>query len=199
VIARVGELEFRQGNFENAVRSVPEAFGAGGKQEEEYTAWNGLMESYYLLANYDSCDVYAKKILDQGNVKCQRAKIRLHCSGQECNGKGDYESAKDEFLTTLNSARDENGAEAQILLAEIFYLNKEYKQCYETLCRSIAILRPMRVGLENLTCCSPTISLAHGRRVPGQRNAEVADRQFSRTGCQRYRAAKAACYRSKRS
>jgi TolA-binding protein len=46
--------------------------------------------------------------------------------------KGDYETAKDEFLNTLNAARDEYGAEAKYLLAEIFYLNKEYAQCKET-------------------------------------------------------------------
>jgi TolA-binding protein len=46
--------------------------------------------------------------------------------------RGDYEGAKDEFLNTLNTARDEYGAEAKYLLAEIFFLNKDNKQCYET-------------------------------------------------------------------
>jgi TolA-binding protein len=47
--------------------------------------------------------------------------------------RGDYEVAKDEFLNTLNAARDEYGAEAKYLLAQIFYTQKEYKQAYETM------------------------------------------------------------------
>ncbi|HTE33167.1 MAG TPA: tetratricopeptide repeat protein, partial [Chryseolinea sp.] len=34
---------------------------------------------------------------------------------------------------TLNAARDEYGAEAKYLLAQIFHQQKDYKQCYETL------------------------------------------------------------------
>jgi len=48
-------------------------------------------------------------------------------------GKGDYETAKDELLTTINSAQDEYGAEAKYRLAEIFFITKDYKHCYETL------------------------------------------------------------------
>ena len=47
--------------------------------------------------------------------------------------RGDYELAKDEFLSTLNTARDEYGAEAKYLLGEIFFLEKNHRQCYETL------------------------------------------------------------------
>src|SRR6185295_20399859 len=43
------------------------------------------------------------------------------------------EGAKDEFLNTLNAAHDEFGAEAKYLLAQIFYQQKDYKACYETL------------------------------------------------------------------
>jgi TolA-binding protein len=53
--------------------------------------------------------------------------------GKASMGKGDFESAKDEFLNTINSAKDDYSAEAKYLLAEIFFKTKEYKQCYETL------------------------------------------------------------------
>jgi TolA-binding protein len=47
--------------------------------------------------------------------------------------RGDFETAKDEFLNTLNAARDEYGAEAKYLLAQIFFQQKDHKACYETL------------------------------------------------------------------
>ncbi len=132
-IARVGELEFKQGHYENAVPAFQKLSAQASNKKEESTAWNGLMESYYLLAKYDSSDVFAKKILEQGSVNASSQNKAALFMGKNAMGRGDYETAKDEFLTTLNSARDENGAEAKYLLGEIFYLNKEYKQCYETL------------------------------------------------------------------
>ncbi|MBY0433381.1 MAG: hypothetical protein K2U26_04645, partial [Cyclobacteriaceae bacterium] len=102
-------------------------------KKEQYTAWNGLIESYYLLAQYDSVDVYAKKILEQGNINASAQNKASLYMGKAAMGRGDYESAKDAFLTALNTARDEYGAESKYLLAEIFYLTSEYKQCYETL------------------------------------------------------------------
>ncbi len=133
VVARVGELEFRQGHYESAVNAFSRLSSNAANKKEEYTAWNGLMESYYLLAKYDSSDVFAKKILEQGSVNANAQNKASLFMGKNAMGRGDYDTAKDEFLTTLNAARDENGAEAKYLLGEIFYLNKEHKQCYETL------------------------------------------------------------------
>jgi TolA-binding protein len=91
------------------------------------------MESYYLLAQYDSADVYARKLLNQSNVNVgSQNKASLYL-GKSAMAKGDYETAKDEFINTINAAHDEYGAEAKYLLGEIFYLTKEHKQCYETL------------------------------------------------------------------
>ena len=91
------------------------------------------MESYYLLAQYDSADVYARKTLEQGSINANAQNKAALYLGKDAMAKGDYETAKDEFLTTLNTARDEYGAEAKFHLAEIFYLSKDFKQCKETL------------------------------------------------------------------
>src|SRR6185312_15784026 len=54
-------------------------------------------------------------------------------SGKAALEKQDYEKATDFFLNTLNSAKDENGAEAQYLIAEIQYKQQNYKQSLQTL------------------------------------------------------------------
>ncbi len=133
VISRIAELEFRQGHYENAVRAFQKLGVVAGNKKEENIAWNGLMESYYLLANYDSADIFARKLLEQGNVNIGSQNKASLFLGKSSMARGDYETAKDEFLSTLNTARDEYGAEAKYLLAEIFYLNREFKQCEETL------------------------------------------------------------------
>jgi TolA-binding protein len=53
--------------------------------------------------------------------------------GKTAFARGDYETAQDEFLNTLNAAQDEYGAEAKYMLAQILNIKKEYKQSYETL------------------------------------------------------------------
>ena len=133
VMARVAELEFKQDRYENAVIAFQKLTRLATNKKEQHTAWNGLMESYYLLAQYDSTDVYAKKILEQGSINASAQNKASLYLGKSAMARGDYETAKDEFLTTLNMAHDEYGAEAKYLLGEIFYLMKEYKQCSETL------------------------------------------------------------------
>ncbi len=133
VIGRVAELEFKLGKYDNSVQTFRRLSIIAANKKDQATAWNGLMESYYLLAQYDSADVYARKILEQGNVNISAQNKAALYLGKTAKARGDYETAKDEFLTALNTARDEYGAEAKYLLGEIFYLTKDYKQCAETL------------------------------------------------------------------
>ena len=133
VIARVAELQFRQQQYDAAIGSFKQLIGLSINKKDEYTALNGLMESYYLLALYDSADTYAQKIQMQGNIHASaQSKASLYL-GKSAKARGDYQTAKDEFLSTLNTAQDEYGAEAKYLLAEIFFLAGEHKQCHETL------------------------------------------------------------------
>lgn len=132
-VGRLAEIEFKQGKYEQAVKSFHRLENLATSKKELYTAWSGLMESFYLLAQYDSVNTYANLILEKGNVNAGAQNKASLFIGKAAMSRGDYDTAKDEFLNTLNSARDEYGAEAKYRLGEIFYLTKEYKQCYETL------------------------------------------------------------------
>ncbi|MFZ6012264.1 MAG: tetratricopeptide repeat protein [Bacteroidota bacterium] len=133
VAGRVAEIQFRQGKYENAVTSFHRLERLASNKKEQYIAWSGLMESFYLLAQYDSADAFAKTILEHGAVNASAQNKASLYLGKSAFARGDYETAKDEFLNTLNAAQDEYGAEAKYMLAQIFYLKKEYKQAYETL------------------------------------------------------------------
>jgi TolA-binding protein len=91
------------------------------------------MESFYLTQQYDSADVYARIILERGNVNAGAENKASLYLGKTAMARGELETAKDEFLNTLNAARDEYGAEAKYLLADILHQQKEYKQSNETL------------------------------------------------------------------
>ncbi|MEQ8423258.1 MAG: tetratricopeptide repeat protein, partial [Cyclobacteriaceae bacterium] len=133
VTARIAELQYKLGNFDKAIPVFQQLSKEASTKKDQYNAWSGLMEAYYMLAKYDSVDAYARMILEKGNVSAGAQNKASLFLGKSAMARGDYETAKDEFLNTLNSAQDEYGAEAKYLLGEIFYLSKEYKQCYETL------------------------------------------------------------------
>ncbi len=133
VTARIAELQFKLGNYDKAIPVFQELARVAASKKDQYNAWSGLMETYFMLARYDSVDRYARLILEKGNVSAGAQNKASLYLGKSAMAKGDYESAKDEFLNTLNTAQDEYGAEAKYLLGEIFYLTRENKQCYETL------------------------------------------------------------------
>jgi len=133
VVARISELEFKDGKYENAIPAFMRLASMSTSKKDLYTAWSGLMESHYLLAQYDSADKYANLIIEKGNINAGAVNKASLYLGKTAMSRGDYETAKDEFLNTLNTAQDEYGAEAKYLMGEIFYLNKQYKECYETL------------------------------------------------------------------
>lgn len=133
VVGRLAELEFNQGNYTKSLANFQQLVKVASNKKEQYTAWSGLMESHYLLAQYDSTEKYARIILEKGNINAGAQNKASLFLGKAAMAKGDYELAQDEFLSTLNSAQDEYGAEAKYLLGEIQYLTKQHKQCYETL------------------------------------------------------------------
>lgn len=132
-VARVAEIEFKQGNYKDAVTAYHAVERLAANKKDQYNAWSGLMESFYLLEAYDSADAYARIILERGNVSAGAQNKASLYLGKTAMARGDFETAKDEFLNTLNAARDEYGAEAKYSLAQIFHQQKSYKQCYETL------------------------------------------------------------------
>lgn len=130
---RVAEIHFREGRYHQAVMAYRKLERYAATRREQYTAWSGLMESFYLLAQYDSVTAYARQIIERGNIHAGAVNKAALYLGKAAMARGDFDTAKDEFLTALNTARDEYGAEAKYRLAEIFFQTKQHRQCYETL------------------------------------------------------------------
>ncbi len=133
VIGRIAELEFKFAHYDKAIPYYHQLARLATNKKDQYAAWSGLMESHYLLAQYDSATQYAHIILEKGNINAGAQNKASLYLGKAAMAKGDYDLAQDEFLNTLNTAQDEYGAEAKYLLGEIQFLTKQNKQCYETL------------------------------------------------------------------
>lgn len=133
VANRIADIEYTAGRFENALYFYDQLLKLAGNKKEEYYAWAGMMESHFAIGNYDSVKYYANVILERGKVNIASQNKASLFLGKAAYARGDFELAKDEFLNTLNTARDEHGAEAQYLLGELFYQQKEYTKSIEAL------------------------------------------------------------------
>jgi TolA-binding protein len=130
---RIADCYIKQSDYANAIPAYHYSTQFAGSKRDWYVAYSGLMESFFQLSQYDSAGKYAQYILDRANINTaaeNRASLYL---GKVALSKGNFDQAEDELLNTLNAARDESGAEANYLLATVFYLKKNYKQCNETL------------------------------------------------------------------
>lgn len=132
-VARVAELEFKVQHYENAVTAYKRLAQIAANKKDSYTAMNGLMESYYMLAVYDSSDNYARQVQQLGSIGVNASSKASLFLGKSAKARGDYQTAEDEFIATFNAAQDEYGAEAKYLLAEIFFLRGDHAMCRQTL------------------------------------------------------------------
>lgn len=133
VAARLADVAFKLGRYEEAVPHYHYFERFAVTKKDLYAALSGIMESFYLLGQYDSSDHYARQIIERAAINAGAENKASLYLGKSAMAKGDYDAAEDEFLNTLNAARDEFGAEAKYLLGTIFYMRKDYKQSIETL------------------------------------------------------------------
>jgi tetratricopeptide (TPR) repeat protein len=133
VEGRIADIHFRAGKYDNAVSRYHKLERVATSKKDQFNAWLGLMESFYLLGQHDSAAYYARMVIDHGAVNASDHNKASLYLGKAAYARGDYETAKDEFINTVNSAQDEYGAEAKYLIAMILYNQKQFKQSYETL------------------------------------------------------------------
>lgn len=131
VIARIAQLENQSGSFEKAIQYYQQLYSIANTNKEQSNSWLGMMECYFEIGKYDSSTHYAEKLIVMGNISAKNQNKASLYLGKSAFSKGNYQTAQDEFLNTINTAKDEHGAEAQYMLSEIFYLQKEYNKSIE--------------------------------------------------------------------
>lgn len=135
---RIAELEQARGNYEQAVTHFKKLEQLARNKREQFEAWSGLMTSYFELGKknkgaLDQVEKYADLILEKGNVSASAENMAMLYKGKVSFERGNYEQAVDDFLKTLNSAKDVYGAEAQYLMAKAQYEQDKHAESIETL------------------------------------------------------------------
>jgi TolA-binding protein len=130
-LARVAELSIAENKPAEAVIYYKQLLGVAKNKKEQFVAMAGLMDAFYLQQEYDSTSVYANSILDREGIPPDIENKAALYKGKLEMAKGNFEAATDQFVTTLNGAKDVNGAEAQYLLAEILHKQGKYRESLE--------------------------------------------------------------------
>ena len=133
VFERIGELELKAGQFREAAAFYTKLEKLARNKRQQSDAWAGLLEAYLRLAEYDSMRTYANTIIEKGSVSPEALNKAHLYLGKASYAQGDFNSAIDEFIATLNVAKDQYGAEAQYMIGLIFYQQKQYQQSLNTL------------------------------------------------------------------
>ncbi|MEM9671158.1 MAG: tetratricopeptide repeat protein [Bacteroidota bacterium] len=138
IMQRIAELEQSQANYANAVTYFQRLAQSARTTKQRYNAWQGLMTSYYELARenpllLDSVDYYAQQILEKANVSTNAANQASLFRGRAAYEQGNLGQAEQVLAELAQSAPDENGAEAQYLLAKIKYDRGNYQESIDAL------------------------------------------------------------------
>lgn len=132
-VQRIAEIEFERANYNKAITYFEKLAKIARNKRQSYNAWSGLMRSHFYRENYPSVKEYANLILEKGNVSADATNKATLYIGKAEYAMGNFDMAMDQFMNTLNAAKDENGAEAQFLVGKILYEQQSYKRSIETL------------------------------------------------------------------
>ena len=89
------------------------------------------MEAYYQTTKTDSTLYFAREVANTGDVVLgAKSKATLY-SGKIYLSRNDYPKATEMFNQTIAISKDDFGAEAQYLIAQILYNQKKYKESSE--------------------------------------------------------------------
>lgn len=133
VFQRIGELQLKAGDFGEAANFYRKLESIAVSKRQENDAWTGLLEAYFRLADYAKMRVYANNIITKGNISQDQVNKAQLYLGKASYQEGNYGAAVDDLLSTINTSKNQYGAEAQFLLGRIFYQQGKYQESLTTL------------------------------------------------------------------
>ena len=133
VIQRIAELEFASGNFEKSMEYFTQLERIASSKKEQLSAWSGLMKSNFNVGNYNESIKYARQIIEKGQVALNAKNEALLLIGKSFLALDEKSEARDYLEQTVESAKDENGAEALYLIAELLYENELHQESIDKL------------------------------------------------------------------
>ncbi len=126
-IFKLAEISYATANYPEAMKYYKQLQSIAASKKEVANAYQGLMLSHFQMTQYDSSFAYAQTIVSSGYATTSGQNKALLYQAKSVLAKGDTAKTIDYLIVTMNEAKDENGAEAQFIVASIFNSQKKYK------------------------------------------------------------------------
>ena len=130
---RLAQINLNQKNYNRSLNYFKKLEKNSKNNRERIDSYIGSLTNYYYLKNYDSVHFYSSQINSFDKISFNnRNKINL-LSAKSFLDSGDITKGIDKLLSTINLVNDESAAEANYLLAKVFYSQSQKNQALETL------------------------------------------------------------------
>ena len=130
---RLAQIYLNQKNYNRSLNYFKKLEKNSKNNRERIDSYIGSLTNYYYLKNYDSVHFYSSQINSFDKISFNnRNKINL-LSAKSFLDSGDITKGIDKLLATINLVNDESAAEANYLLAKVFYSQSQKNQALETL------------------------------------------------------------------
>ena len=133
ILLRIGALAYEQKDFAQALTYYRKLKDCAQSKKESYHALAGMMKASHALQHYQAVQQYASQIIEEGNLTVNATSEATLFLGKAAMQQGRHEDAQAYFMRLVQSTQDSHAAEAQYLLAQLYYESKEYQQSLETL------------------------------------------------------------------
>jgi tetratricopeptide (TPR) repeat protein len=132
-LQRMGDYYMSKQEYAKAQRMWQELLQAAMNQRERSKALQGLMEAHYATQSYDSTLYYSDEILKKEMANTLAYNTALLYKAKALIGKQQFEEANQLLKRIATENSDVFGAEAQYLIGELLYKQKQYKASLEAL------------------------------------------------------------------
>ena len=132
-VNRLAQLYFKENNYEESLKYYKDLELISKNNREKIDSYVGSLTNYYFLKKFDSVQYYSQQINNFDKISFNnRNKINL-LSAKSYLESGNTSTGIDKLLTTINLVKDESAAEANYLLAKIFFDQGQKNQALESL------------------------------------------------------------------
>ncbi len=130
-VQKVADLELTAKNYPEAIKYYQRLRDLSTNRKEQQNALTGLMQSYYATNDYENTKRVANELISQGNAALNAYNTAMLFRAKSTHAQGNTNQALVEFQETAKSATDANGAEAQYMVADIYFKQNKYKESLE--------------------------------------------------------------------
>lgn len=133
ILLRIASISYKHKDYKTALTYYTELKERTNNKKELYYALEGIMKSSDVLQQDEEVNKAATQIINQGNITVNAVNQAALYLGKSAMRQGKKQEALQHLKQIIENGQDVYAAEAQYLIAQIYYELGEHSQSLETL------------------------------------------------------------------